>query len=98
MKEGLTWPAWDTQAGWVGPDGSYSSFSASQNLAPGRYFARVNVSPTLDFTVPDTGDDASDSDVAGTAGGDEVTAQSAVIDVVDGRYTVVDIGLVPAQP
>ena len=98
MKEGLTWPAWDTQAGWVGPDGSYSSFSASQNLAPGRYFVRVNVSPTLDFTVPDTGDDASDSDVAGTAGGDEVTAESAVIDVVDGRYTVVDIGLVPAQP
>ena len=27
----------------------------------------------------------------------EVTAESAVMDVVDGRYTVVDIGLVPAQ-
>jgi hypothetical protein len=98
MKEGLTWPEWDTQAGWVGPDGSYSSFSASQNLAPGRYFVRVSVSPTLDFTVPDTGDEATDSDVARAAGGYEVTAESTVIDVVDGRYTVVDIGLVPAQP
>jgi hypothetical protein len=98
MEEGLTWPEWDTQAGWVGPDGSYSSFSASQNLAPGRYFARVSVNPTLDFTVPDTGDEATDSDVARTAGGSEVTAESAVIDEVDGRYTVVDIGLVPAQP
>jgi Domain of unknown function DUF11 len=98
MKEGLTWPAWDSQAGWVSPDGTYSSFSASQNLAPGRYFVRVSVSPTLDFTVPDTGDEATDSDVARTAGGYEVTAESAVIDVVDGRYTVVDIGLVPAQP
>jgi hypothetical protein len=47
--------------------------------------------------VPDTGDDATDSDVALTARGYEVTAESAVIDVVDGRYTVVDIGLVPAQ-
>jgi hypothetical protein len=98
MKEGLSWPEWDTQAGWVGPDGKLSSFSASHNLAPGRYFARVNVSPTLDFTVPDTGDEATDSDVARAARGYEVTAESAVIDVVDGRYTVVDIGLVPAQP
>jgi len=94
MKEGLTWPAWDTQAGWVGPDGSYSSFSASQNLAPGRYFVSVSVSPTLDFTVPDTGDEATDSDVARTAGGDGVTAESAVIDVVDGR----DTGWFPPSP
>ena len=88
MKEGLTWPAWDSQAGWVSPDGTYSSFSASENLAPGRYFVRVSVSPTLDFTVPDTGDEATESDVARTTGGYEVTAESAVI----------DIGLVPAQP
>jgi hypothetical protein len=77
---------------------TYSSFNASQNLAPGRYFVRVSVSSILDFTVPDSGDGATDSDVARTAGGYEVTAESAVIDVVDGRYTVVDIGLVPAQP
>jgi hypothetical protein len=96
MKEGLTWPEWDTQSAWVNPDGTYSSFTASQNLAPGRYFVRVNVSPTLDFTVPNTGDDATDSDVARTARSYDVTAESAVIDVVDGRYTVVDIGLVPA--
>jgi hypothetical protein len=98
MKEGLTWLEWDTQHGWVNPDGTYSSFTASQNLVPGRYFVRVNVSPTLDFTVPNTGEEATDSDVARTARGYyEVTAESAVIDVVDGRYTVVDIGLVPAQ-
>ena len=98
MKEGLSWPEWDTQAGWVSPDGRYSSFSASQNLAPARYFARVNVSPRWTSRCPDTGDEATDSDVARAARGYEVTAESAVIDVVDGRYTVVDIGLVPAQP
>jgi hypothetical protein len=68
-----------------------------QNLAPGRYFVRVSVSPTLDFKVPDTGDEATDSDVALTARGYEATAESAVIDVIDGRYTVVDIRLAPAQ-
>jgi hypothetical protein len=98
MREGLTWPEWDTQHASVSPDGTYSSFTASQNLAPGRYFVRVNVSPTLDFTMPNTGEEATDSDVALTARGYyEVTAESAVIDVVDGRYTVVDIGVVPAQ-
>jgi Domain of unknown function DUF11 len=98
MKEGLTWPAWDTQHASVNPDGTYSSFTASQNLAPGRYFVRVNVSPTLDFTVPDTGEEATDSDVARTVRGYyEVTGESAVVDVHDGRYTVVDIGLVPAS-
>jgi hypothetical protein len=48
--------------------------------------------------VPNTGEEAT-ADVALTARGYyEVTAESAVIDVVDGRYKVVDIGLVPAQP
>jgi Domain of unknown function DUF11 len=75
-----------------------TTYRAQGFIAPGRYFVRVSVSSTLDFTVPDTGDEVTDSDVARTAGGCEVTAESAVLDVVDGRYTVVDIGLVPAQP
>jgi hypothetical protein len=93
MKEGLVYPAWDTPVAYVGSDGSYT-----QPLAPGRYFVRVEVSPTLDYTTPDTGDEASDSDVVVKARAyDGVTAESAVVEVVDGQHTVVDIGLVPAQ-
>ena len=96
LLEGLTYPAWDTPAATVNRDGTYT-----QRLAPGRYFVRVNVGTALDFTTPDTGDDATDSDVTVTAtipGWDGVTAESAVVDVVDGQHTDVDIGLVTAQP
>jgi uncharacterized repeat protein (TIGR01451 family) len=96
LKEGLAYPAWDTPAATVNGDGTYT-----QRLAPGRSFVRVNVGAALDFTTPDTGDDATDSDVtviAPVPGWDGVTAESAVVDVVDGRHTVVDIGLVTAQP
>jgi hypothetical protein len=84
MKEGLVDPAWDTPVADVQGNGT-----CTQPLAPGRYFVRVEVSPTLDYTNPDVGDDAIDSDV--------VFAESAVVEVVDGQHTVVDIGLVPAQ-
>ena len=94
MLEGLIYPAWDTPNAFVGHDGSYT-----QPLAPRRYFVRVNVSPALDYTTPNTGDEATDSDVVFTTRAyDGVTAESAVVDVVDGQHTVVDIGLVPAQP
>jgi hypothetical protein len=96
LKEGLTNPAWDTPAATVNGDGTYT-----RQLAPGRYFVRVNVGTALGFTTPDTGDDATDSDVTVTApvpGWDGVTAESAVVEVVDGQHTVVDIGLVTAQP
>jgi hypothetical protein len=93
MKEGLVYPAWDTPVADVQGDGTYT-----QPLAPGRYFVRVEVSPTLDYTTPNTGDETTDSDVVFTARAyDGVTAESAVVDVVDGQHTVVDIGLVPAQ-
>jgi SdrD B-like domain/Domain of unknown function DUF11 len=93
MKEGLVHPAWDTPVADVQGDGTYR-----QPLAPGRYFVRVEVSPTLDFTTPNAGDEATDSDVVLTVRGySEVTAESAVVEVVDGRHTVVDVGLVPAQ-
>ena len=73
-------------------DGTYT-----QPLAPGRYFVRVEVSPTLDYTTPNVGDEATDSDVVFTARAyDGVTAESAV-EVVDGQHTVVDVGLVSAQ-
>ena len=94
MKEGLVYPAWDTPVAFVSGDGTYK-----QPLAPGRYFVRVEVSTALDYTTPNTGEEATDSDVAFTARAyDGVTAESAVVEVVDGRHTVVDIGLVPAQP
>ncbi len=94
MKEGLIYPAWDTPVAFVQGDGTYT-----QPLAPGRYFVRVEASPTLDYTTPNTGDEATDSDVVFTARAyDGVTAESAVVEVVDGQHTVVDIGLVPAQP
>jgi Domain of unknown function DUF11/SdrD B-like domain len=94
MKEGLVYPAWDTPVAFVQGDGTYT-----QPLAPGRYFVRVEVSPTLDYTTPNTGDEAADSDVVFTARAyDGVTAESAVVEVVDGQHTVVDIGLVLAQP
>jgi hypothetical protein len=93
MKEGLVYPAWDTPVADVQGDGTYT-----QRLAPGRYFVRVEVSPTLDYTTPNVGDEATDSDVVVTARAyDGVTAESAVVEVVDGQHTVVDIGLVPAQ-
>jgi hypothetical protein len=93
MKEGLVHPAWDTPVADVQGDGTYTG-----RLAPGRYFVRVEVSPTLDYTTPNTGDEATDSDVVVTARAyDGVTAESAVVEVVDGQDTVVDIGLVPAQ-
>jgi hypothetical protein len=92
MQEGLIDPAWDTPNAYVGSDGTYT-----QRLAPGRYFVRVEVSVTLDYTTPNTGDDATDSDVVFTSRAyDGVTAESAVVEVVDGQHTVVDIGLVPA--
>jgi len=94
MREGLIYPAWDTPVAFVGHDGTYT-----QPLAPGRYFVRVNVSLALDYTTPNNGDEATDSDVVFTARAwDEVTAESAVVDVIDGQHTVIDIGLVPAQP
>jgi hypothetical protein len=93
MQEGLIYPAWDTPNAYVNGDGTYT-----QRLAPGRYFVRVEVSTTLDFTTPNTGDDATDSDVVFKArASDGVTAESAVVEVVDGQHTVIDIGLVPAQ-
>jgi Domain of unknown function DUF11/SdrD B-like domain len=94
LNEGMTSPAWDTPAATVNGDGTYT-----QRLAPGRYYVRAKVGTALDFTTPSVGDEATDSDVTVTARAwDEVTAESAVVEVVDGQHTVIDIGLVPAQP
>jgi hypothetical protein len=95
MKEGQTIPPWDVASASVNPNGTYIEW---EGLAPGRYFVRVNVGPELDFTTPNSGDEATDSDVVVTVRDYYgVTAESAVVEVVDGQETVVDIGLVPAQ-
>jgi hypothetical protein len=92
LEEGMTDPAWDTPRTYLGGHGGYI-----QRLAPGRYFVRVTVSPALDFTTPNTGDEATDSDVVLTVRTiDDMTAESAVVEVTDGHHTVIDIGLVPA--
>jgi uncharacterized repeat protein (TIGR01451 family) len=92
LEEGMQHPAWDSPSATVNGDGTYTG-----RMAPGRYFARVEVATALDFTTPDTGDEATDSDVVFKARlYDAVRAESAVLDVVDGRHAVVDIGLVPA--
>jgi SdrD B-like domain len=94
LLEHLTNPAWDTPAATVNGDGTYTA-----RLGPGRYYVRAKVGTALDFTTPNVGDEATDSDVTVTARTwDGVTAESAVVDVVDGRHTAVDIGLVTAQP
>jgi uncharacterized repeat protein (TIGR01451 family) len=96
MKEGQTIPPWDVASATVNPNGTYIEW---EGLAPGRYFVRANVGPELDFTTPNIGDEATDSDVVVTVRDYYgVTAESAVVEVVDGQETVVDIGLVPAQP
>lgn len=47
------------------------------------------------FTTPDVGDDATDSDIVGCTGGYYNRGWSAVVEVIDARETVVDIGLAP---
>jgi hypothetical protein len=60
---------------------------------------RAKVGTALDFTTPNVGDEATDSDVTTTARTfDGVTTESAMVDVVDGQHTVIEIGLVTAQP
>lgn len=67
-------------------------------LKPGRYTLRVDfpyTSPTR-FTIPDQGDDATDSDIVTTI--DEYWAPhgySAVFEIRDGAETAVDVGILP---
>lgn len=94
LTEGATGPSWDSPIARPDVTGYYR-----QPLPPGRYFVQVTVALELDYTTPGVGDEATDSDVTFTTRiWDGVMAESAVVDVVDGRHTVVDIGLVAAQP
>ena len=94
LTEGATGPSWDSPIARPDVTGHYR-----QPLPPGRYFVQVTVALQLDYTTPGVGDEATDSDVTFTTRiWDGVMAESAVVDVVDGRHTVVDIGLVAAQP
>lgn len=88
-----TEPEWDVPRTTVDDDGTYAA-----RLAPGRYVAQVYLQPgtPYDFTTPDVGDDAGDSDVIAGTGGTGNRGWSAVVEVPDGGAAVVDVGLVPA--
>jgi hypothetical protein len=88
-----TEPEWDVPRGHLDEQGTYYT-----RLKPGRYVANVYLmagSP-YGFTVPDAGDDATDSDVIGSTGDYYNRGWSAVVEVTDAGEAVVDIGLVPA--
>ncbi|MEU4424294.1 hypothetical protein AB0F81_27045 [Actinoplanes sp. NPDC024001] len=87
-----TEPTWDVPRGYVDESGVYST-----RLKPGRYVANVYLMDGIpyEFTTPDAGDDATDSDVVGSVGGYYNRGWSAVVEVTDAGDTVVDIGLAP---
>jgi len=76
-------------------DGTYLA-----RLKPGRYvvYVYLRTASTVDFTTPDVGDDATDSDIVTSIR--EYWAPrglSAVVEVRDGSESVVDFGLVPIE-
>jgi hypothetical protein len=71
----------------------------AQGFISGRVWSDQDRDRQRDADEPPVGngDDATDSDVVLAARAyDGVTAESAVVEVVDGQHTVVDVGLVPA--
>lgn len=67
-------------------------------LPPGRYTVVVYLrsGSTIQFTTPDQGDDATDSDIITTISDYwNPRGLSAVVDVRDGAETTVDVGLLP---
>ncbi|MCF0093323.1 SdrD B-like domain-containing protein [Micromonospora sp. MH99] len=66
-------------------------------LKPGRYAVKVILSDgsTTRFTTPDTGDDATDSDIVTYVGGYYPYGLSAQVEVRDGAETTVDVGILP---
>ncbi|MEV5695128.1 SdrD B-like domain-containing protein [Micromonospora globbae] len=77
----------------LNPDGTYSAA-----LKPGPYIVQVQIeSQYLDFTLPDVGDDATDSDIVTVQrdiyGGIDA-GNSAVIDVTAGSDTTIDVGFI----
>ncbi|PYC69282.1 hypothetical protein C7C45_16505 [Micromonospora arborensis] len=66
-------------------------------LRPGRYTLQVSLpsGSTFQFTTPDQGDDATDSDIIGSSGGYYNQGWSAVVEIRDGAETAVDVGILP---
>ncbi|WP_433796363.1 hypothetical protein [Actinoplanes sp. CA-252034] len=87
-----TEPDWDVPRGHLDERGAYS-----MRLKPGRYVVDVYLAAGTPyvFTVPDAGDDTTDSDVIGSTGDYYNRGWSAVVEVTDAGEAVVDIGLVP---
>jgi len=88
-----TEPTFDTPRAFVNNfDGTYLL-----RLKPGRYVVQVllHASANVDYTVPDVGDDATDSDIITSTPSDfGPIGRSAVIEVTDGGTVVIDIGMV----
>jgi hypothetical protein len=88
--------SWDTPRAYPNDrDGTYLA-----RLKPGRYvvYVYLRTASTVDFTTPDVGDDATDSDIVTSIR--EYWAPrglSAVVEVRDGSESVVDFGLVPIE-
>jgi hypothetical protein len=66
-------------------------------LKPGRYTVKVILpnASTTQFTTPDLGDDATDSDIVSYVGGYYPYGLSALVEVRDGAETQVDVGILP---
>ena len=94
VLEGTEPNSWDTPRAYLNDfDGTYAA-----RLKPGRYvvYVYLRTASTVDFTTPDVGDDATDSDVVTSIREYwNPRGLSAVVEVRDGGETVVDIGLVP---
>ena len=88
-----TEPTFDTPRAFVNNfDGSYVL-----RLKPGRYVVQVQLraSANVDFTVPDVGDDATDSDIiTSTPNPFGPIGRSAVIEVTDSGTIMIDVGMV----
>ena len=94
VLEGTEPNSWDTPRAYLNDfDGTYFA-----RLKPGRYvvYVYLRTASTVDFTTPDVGADATDSDIV-TSVRDywNPMGLSATVEVRDGAETVVDIGLVP---
>jgi hypothetical protein len=96
VLEGTESNSWDTPRAYPNDrDGTYFA-----RLTPGRYvvYVYLRTASTVDFTAPDVGDDATDSDVV-TSTRDywNPIGLSATVEVRDGAEPVVDVGLVPIE-
>ncbi|MEV6811581.1 SdrD B-like domain-containing protein [Micromonospora sp. NPDC051296] len=85
--------------GWGGINTNTVTGTYWGRLKPGRYTVKVNLPPgsTTQFTTPDQGDDATDSDIITRVDGYYPYGLSALIEIHDGAETFVDVGILPVS-